>query len=88
MHGRFSIIGGHVPGLPPPKVYAYACINCILLDLSRHFLSIRLLCAGALIYYQSFVVAVTDAEPPILEPQMEPSVESQLPQQHASTSSN
>lgn len=28
------------------------------------------------------------AEPPILEPQMEPSVESQLPQQHASTSSN
>lgn len=28
------------------------------------------------------------AEPPILEPQMEPSGESQLPQQHASTSSN
>jgi len=23
MHGRFSVIGGHVPGLPP-KVYAYA----------------------------------------------------------------
>lgn len=48
----------------------------------------ELLRCRRIFYHINFVIAVTDAEPPILEPQMEPSGENQLPQQHASTSSN